>query len=686
MAVTVPTEWQAPSADASEQYRLGWIDESVQQGNAFNQSQRGAKDWRTAFDLLSGVDSSNTAVDYRSRLSGKRLKTNIRTAISGLANIRPIWGFHAGDAFKTYAEALNRTTWALYLEGYWDQDVKEALWWAAGTGGGFMRPVYRRNVQGDGNIFLDVYGTPSVLPVQIPRNGDYNGAYVVTLMDEMPIFEAHWRFPLFQDRLKPTSSRYWHASEIREAAKRNALRKLVDWFRRPTGSDNLTDQYIPIRVTTINDLSLNTTNHRIAMGQPGSSWEYEVPFYGEEISNGAGGVRKADENDIRIYPQRRVIISSEKCIMYDGPGFNWDGELDLTQFTVDKLPWEPTGFSMVHDGGEIQQSLDFIDRASMDKIRAQMDPSLAYPMGGVTKQEAEDFDPFAPRQRVGYDEQSVDQPFKLCVPPDVYKIGDEAFKLRANLQDELDYQIGTRDIVEMAKARALSKNLDSLEALMKSYGPIVQDVARGMEKSLGRIGRQIGWRILQYMPTSRLMQYASMETLAMNVWDYDPASIIPSHLPGENPYAEDGVTKRDSGFTKMQRAKWFAKNIRFFLMPHSVHEATQTTFRLGLLQLRGRGYPVSASTVMEAFEIPNVGKPQGNTEQERFYSEKEEDITKAARMQKIVQEMGMEMGLGGAPQAPNAGGPKKTGRPNSDKAPAHQEVKGDGRPVISTSQ
>jgi hypothetical protein len=683
MTVTAPKEWQAPSPDASEEYRLGWLKEATEQGSAFNESQRGFTDWREAFAILSGCSSGKAkdAVDYHSQLSGRRLKTNIRTAISGLANIRPLWGFHAAKDYAPYAAALNKTCWALYLENYWDQDIKECLWWAAATGGGFMRPVYRRNIQGEGNIYLDSFGTPSVLPVQLPRNGDYNGAYIVTLLEELPIFEAHWRWPLFQDRIKPTTSRYWHAPQIRGASKQNAMRRVLDWFRR-NGEDKLSDQYAPIRWTTINDCSINLTSRRIHMGQPGASWEYEVPYLGEEIPDGAGGTRFADENDCKIYPQRRVMCSSDNCIMYDGPGFNWDGDLDLTQFTMDRLPWEPIGFSMIHDGAELQKSIDEIDRSAMNKIRAQMDPSLAYPIGGVTKQEAEDFDPFAPRQRIGYDEQAVDQPFKLCVPQEVYQIGGEAFKLREVLIEELDYQVGTRDLVEMGKARALAKDMDSMEKLLKSYGPIVQDIARAMERSIGRVGRQVGWRIIQYMPTARLMQYADIETLAMGCWDFDPASIVPSHSRGENPFEEDGVTPRASMWTKMQRAKQFAKNIRMIIMPHSLHEYAQVSYKLGLTQLRGRGFPIAAATVMEAFEIPDVAKPAGNTEQERFYSEKEDEIVHAARLQKIVQEMGVEQGLA---IPPGAGGPKPTGRPPSNKQPAHQAQKDGGRPIISTS-
>jgi hypothetical protein len=672
----IPREWQAPPAEAPEGKKLGWINEANEQGSAWVENQRGFRDWNAALDLLSGDGDPKSG-----KLSGRRLKTNIRTAISGLSNIRPLWGGHAAEAYASYAAALNKTCWSLYLEGSWDQDIKSALTWAAGTCSGYLRPVYRRNMQGAGNIEIDSFGQPSVLPVQITRDGDFQKAYIVTLLEEVPIYEAHWRFRRFQDRLKPTSSRYWYSKFIRKASEKNALKRMADWFKgRDQGK--LTDQYIPLRWTTINDLTINDTGKRIPMGEVGSSWYYEVPSYGDEIPDGAGGMRTADENDCLLYPQRRVIISSEDCVMYDGPGFNWHGELDLIQLCVDKWPWEPIGFSMFHDGWALQRALDEIDNVGMRKVRAQGDPALAYPEGGVTRLEAEQFDPLEPGKRVGYDEQATDTPFKLPMPLESLIIGSDSFQMRQILQEELDYQMGTRDIIELAKARALGKDMDSIEKMIAANGPIVQDIQRMMEKSLTIVGRQVFSLILQYMGSSRIMQYADPATLEMKVFDYDPTSIIPSHLEGEDPHEEDGFTPRPSMYTKMQRAKAFNKNIRFFFMPHSIHQWVQMSFRLGVMQLKARGLPISAYTVMNAWEIPNLKKPEGNHEQEMWKAEQEDEIMFKARMAQILQGLGIDPSVMGG----GAGGPKKTGRPSSDQAPPHQETRAGGRPVVSTSQ
>ena len=363
--------------------------------------------------------------------------------------------------------------------------------------------------------------------------------------------------------------------------------------------------------------------------------------------------------------------------MYDGPAFNWHGELDMIPFTVDKWPWEPIGFSMIEDGWELQKAVDVIDRGTMDKVIADLDRPLGYDMNAVSKREAMEFDPMERRGRIAYDGSMVDKPFTSPVPEEVYRIQESTLRVRENFQNELDYITQTRDIVELGKARALGKGMDQLEALISAQGPIVKDISRNMEMSLGRVGSQVGWLILQYMDTGRIMQYVGPENMVQEIFDYDPSSIVPSHMPGENP-VDSNQQPIPSAHSRLTRARWFAGNLRFFLLPHSVHEMEQMTERLLLLQLRQRGAPISWSTIMKACSVPDTADPKsGSTEQERFYSEKEDEISHMARLQQILKSMGIEGPPGGAPHA--------GGRPPTGQAPPKLTKKGDGRPVISES-
>lgn len=681
-------EWQVPSSSAPESRKLGWINESCQEGEAWHKNQRGYTDWHRSLDILSGCHNERDVHAYRSSLSGNRLKINIQVAISGLSSIRPWGGYQAGKDFERFANFMNMTTRALYLEGFWDQDIKRALQWTAVTNTGFVRPVYRRSMagQGHGNIELDTFGMASVLPNQMPASGDFQKAYVVTLMDEKPIWEAHGMFPDYQDRLRPTSSRYWYSNQIRQAAKGNMFQRMNPFAKK--GDSGLSDNLIPIRYSTINDLSVNTTGSTIPMGEPGSPWSYDVPGYNTDIPagldfNGNPVFRKATAHDARMYPFRRLIISSESCVLYDGPAFNWHGELDLIPFCLDSWPWEPMGYSMVHDGYSIQKAIDQIDRGTMDKINADMDRPLAYNQNAVSKREANQVDLMQPRQRVAFDGDAVDKPFTQIAPDDVYKVSPQSLEFKQSLKDDLDYTLQTRDIVELGKARALGKGMDQLEALINANGPRVKDMSREMEKSVVSLARQVKFLVLQFMDTARMIPYLT-EANVPQIFDYNPSSLVPSHLPGETTHAPgpEGEMLIGSPTPRVQRARWFAQNLQFTLTPHSIHELHQMTYRLMLMQLRQRGFHIAECDILEANDIPDVKRAPGNTTQDRYNSEQEDELQQKVRIAQMAAGMGIDVGalLGGG-----GGPPKPEGRPPTAQASPQLKVKGDGRPVISES-
>lgn len=681
---TVIKSWQAPTWYAREADKIAWINESCQEGANWNKNQRGYDDWQKGLDIIAGRIPRDKTMQYRSQLTSNRLKTNVRVTVEGLSSIRPWGGFRSYDAYQKQALFMNSTTRALYLNGFWDQSIKEALQWASVTNSGYIRPVYRRNMggRGKGNIELDAFGQPSVLAVQMPANGDLQQAYAVTLLDEKPIWMAHGMFPDFQDRLRPTSSKYWYAAEIRGAASANNARQ--PWWnpfrRRQVTGNELSDCLIPIRYTTINDLSINTTGKTIPMGEPGSPWAYDVPAKGAQIQLASGQFREATINDARMYPFRRLIISSENCCMYDGPAFNWHGELDLIQLCLDRWPWEPTGFGLVHDGYPMQEAIDSIDRGIMDKINADMDRPLAYDINAVSKREANVVDLMQPRQRIGFDGSAVDKPFTQIAPDDVYHVSAESLAFRKELQQDMDYTLQTRDIVELSKARALGKGIDQLEALLAANGPLVKGMSRSMEKSVCQIANQVKYLTCQYMDTSRLIPYineAGLET----VFDYDPSSLIPSHLPGEPTEQNgDGGTKIPvaSPTQRVERARWWAESLVFTLTPHSIHEIHQMTYRLMLLQMKQRGIHIAECDIMEANDIPDVERAPGTTTQERFWSEKKREIEWMAKMQETVAGSGIDV------QAVMSG-QRTPGRPPTAQAAPQLQQKGDGRPVVSES-
>lgn len=708
-------EWQVPPAAAREDYKIGWINEQCEEGQSWLRSQRGYADWKKAFDTLAGRAEVAAIPAYRSQLTTGRLKRNVKEIVGACANIRPIWAYSSDNpGFQEQANMMNKTTRAIYLENFLDYGIKRTLQWSAATCTGWLRPVYKRNMfgTGRGSIQFLSYGAASVLPAQLPANNDWQEAYAVTLLEEFPIAMAHGMFPEYQERLKPTKSMFWYSADIRKAAKGNLFQRIFGTWRRQQNA-LLSDLYIPIRYTTILDLTVNRTGNPIKMGpwqvnestkrpEPAASWSYEVPTVGQQItvgttSDGKPVTRPASVTDARLYPNRRLIISSDDCVMYDGPSFNWHGELDLIPFTLDDWAWEAIGLSVVRDGYNIQQATDEIDRGTMDKIRAGLDLPLGYDINSVAKKEADMFDPMQPRARIGFDGTLGEEPFKPVTPPEVWKIDPSSLEFRRILIETGDYQLAINDIQQLAKARALGGDADNFEKVMQADGPIVRDISRNVERGLARAGNQVKYLILQYETTRRIMQYVGPNNITQATLDFDPDSLVPSHMPDEfiinKTTGKSQAPDWTSIFSKMQRARAFADNLRFFLLPHSVHEIAQMSYKLGLIQLRKAGVQIDSQTIAEAWNLDLGANFAGNTPWERYFEEQEKMAEHAIKIKLIVDAIqaqgvaptpAMLAALAALKTGPGMGG--QEGRPSTfNESPTLESKDGGARSTISTS-
>ena len=93
---------------------------------------------------------------------------------------------------------MSKTAKAIYLESFVDRAIKGRPAVRRGdSGAGFIYPFYSRSMfgAGDGEFVFMALGQPDVLPMQLPRERDYQNAYIVTLAIPMGVAEAHARFP-----------------------------------------------------------------------------------------------------------------------------------------------------------------------------------------------------------------------------------------------------------------------------------------------------------------------------------------------------------------------------------------------------------------------------------------------------------------------------------------------------------
>lgn len=698
--------WQVPPAMAADSLKIGWLDDCTEDGQSWLKSQRGYSDFRKALDTLSGRDgAARPPAVYRSQLNPNRLKRDVREVIGTLAKLRPMWGYYSENkGFADQAQMFNQVSKAWYLKTFADRKIREALQFAAATCRGWAIPGYSRDMYGTGHgeIKLESYGSPSVLPTQLPASGDWQSAYAVTILKELPVAMAHGMFPTKQHLLKPSSSRYWYSSDsVRKASQGNILQRIFGQARSASARESITSSLVPIRYTYVIDLAINTTGStqnskkgiRIPMGEPGSSWAYDVPFIGEQIpmgrdmKTGAPLFRTATETDARLYPHRRLLISSDTAMLYDGPAFDWHGMFPGVSFCVDDWAWEPLGFSLVHEGYELNEAIKTVVRGNMDKIVSQLDPALAFDTNATSMAEARKFDPMQPRARVGFDGTAIEgEPFRQVIPPDVYKVSPESITMIEYLQSAMDDQLGVRDAMALAKMRSVG-SMDEMEKVLEANGPIIEDISRNMEPPMRDLGVMLKYLIMQYYTTPRVMQIVGIDGITPLTFDYDPSSLVPSHAPGED------VDAGPSALSPRERARILADNLQFFILPNSLHEMSQMVQKLGLIQLKKAGVKIDSQTIAEAWNIPSYGTLDGNTVLERVQSETMLDLENAARAEAI----GQALGLGGPPGGPSgpgnpppgapAPGKQPEGRPSTDSAPPALASKDNGaRSTITTSK
>ena len=697
--------WQCPNFEAPDAKKLGFCKQAIESGRKWVEDQCSSEDLKRALDILSGKSGSSLSGKWASITTGD-LKRAIREIVETLADIRPFWGYQTdNDAFRDEANMMNKVTKSVYLESFVDRSLRDALQFAAVSGGGFIYPYYSRSKfgSGEGEFVFKALGQPDVLPVQMGRDRNYQKAYIVTLRVVTGVAEAHARFPLFQSKLQPFAQKQYGKTTGGGTRKSDKAR----WQMHSI--ETQLEQFCDIYYTYILDLRINygmlddqgkpilgedgnPVGKELEMGQEGTSWYYKVPYVGqmiERFEDGRMQSRAATEEDCRVYPQRRLMISCDQALMYDGPAFDMHGMVPLIPFYLDDWAWEGTGYSLFRGTASTQDAIDDLLRSIYRVAMARVNMSKSYNTditsgdkgAKVSSRQAEAIDPFDTNMTFGVDGDVKEPVFRPPLPEWCYQIPETTFKTIEVLQQSIAKQLGLDQIQSLQKLKA---NIDDPQKLLDAEGPVVTGTSRSMEMGLRDLGEIQKYNILQYLTTPRVMQYVGATGVAPEVFDYDPSMITPSHLPGEETINASTGEPVPSKTDAMTRLKNFAKNLRFFITPHSLHYIAQKEQKLNLLALLGKGVPVDPETIASQFDLPNWGSIEGSTIKEKIFNWAKEQLTEKAELAKLEK----ALGLGPPPEEQGKGQGAGGGRPSSNKKPPKAKQKGKasgGRVVLSTS-
>lgn len=692
MSILVPNDWKIPERTRTDDAILGWVREAVQQGRNDQKLQRPYTDMGEALNIIAGLDGEKIP-SYRSDVRMNRAKRQIREVVATLSDLRVLGGFQTDnrDLYKQ-AGVLNSLARGWYLNTFADRSMRAIMQYAAVLGTGYGRPIYKRDqwIAGRGDIYIEPYGPEEVLFVQLPRDNDFQRAYAVIIIQEVPIAMAHAMYPAYQHVLVPDRMT---PSLIQRGLK--AVQKWLSPALNVAGPQRRDEMVISPTVDMFHiyvlDGTVNNSGQTVPMGKPGTSWFYEVPSMGADIPagrNSAGQViyRKAEREDCMLYPLRRLIVATDRAKLYDDTGPDWHGKVPLVKFTVDDWPWEQLGFSIVRDIAPLQRAKIDNLRAIQDKVQVGLQPPLAYDTNAVSKSHAERLDTRRPNQKIGINAQMNEQPFRPVLTPEYYRVDPVALEVNNTYDEMMDHQIGIRDIAAFAKAR-MGGNPDAMEKFLELAGPIVKDISRGMERSVRDLYEMVKSGFFQYYTAPRRVQMLGEDGVTEQDMDFEPGNMVPSHMPDEVP--TEGASKK----TMLERARHYCQNFYFHITPYSLHNITQMSQKLLYLQLQRAGFPLDPWTLAESCQVPNFGPPPKGTTNviERWMAWQDIQSEHLVEMQqKIAAITGQLMPAGAQPPGGMGpkGGPTSTGgrAPTAQTAPRIQQKDGGARSTIRESK
>jgi hypothetical protein len=682
MAISM-SDYRCPPAAASEDTKVGWFREIVSQGEQWLKQQRAYPSIDEALDLILSPPTEAIPEDM-SRVRVPRAKRQIRELVSIMANLRPTAANKTDNpAYYDHAAVFNKIDKWWWYNAFADRSFREGFQETAVTGTGYIGHSWDPDFHGPGrgDIRTDVWGAREVYLINPPRDHDLQRCYCVITVSRVPIHLVWAKYPLRAAEIAPDhGAKAWtrKGMDYVQSFMTSPLRALSGFQTTQEDRDDIFPT-CDVYEATIYDQSINTTGHDVTMGKPGTSWEYTVPSYGSEIATGTFGwegvplFRKATVEDARLYPLRRRMIATSRVVLEDDTSPWWHGLVPLTRFRFDDWPWEALGFSLVRDVKAIEEDNNHLMRGITDAATIRLAPPMVADENLVSERLANRWNPRQPRQMYRLN-MSMGEPIKPILPTNYADLPAYIPVWVQQMEERQDHIMGVRDLVAMAKARQIPSE-GTIEKILEMAGPLAQDMTRNMERGMRDLGEFRRYLNLQFRSVKRSLQILGKAGVPEDVFDWDPATMVPSHVEGEDP------AKGPSQFSQVERARRHAANFEYYVVPNSMGRLQQMSQKLLLLQLEKAGFPLDPWSKADLYEIDNFGPPPegANNIIERWIAWQHILAELQAEGAQAQEAAAQGMGPTGAPPAPR-------GRPNVNRrAPRLAQKDGGTRSTITTS-
>jgi hypothetical protein len=588
---------------------LGWITEAVQEGDLTNRQDPAFEMADKGMRYIIGEQQAaqQPSLNYIPFAVINKSRKATQAHVSALTDVKPVFGFRAmNPQFTFHGELLNKLTVAWWLESMADMTLGDCIKYSLGGGTGDLCVEWDTGAsfgQGDHRIIAkDFRDTLPIRPSSDPNPQLWQG---VVFREAHSINAMRQKYPMYSNAfiaapdglLTTIMSRFRHVIAKLQTPASDTLSGLAGIpAARPVRPGD-----VVLYRTYLNDLTRNTTNKPIVMGDPTANWAYIV------------------EPGALLYPQKRLIVSTPELILYDGPNPYWHSMYPFARLRLWSVPWCFLGLSLLHDTIPIQDAINDSMKDLRLGLKQWTNPDTQFDKQSVSKSFQTAFDPQRPGKKIGLTMLGSPsrEPYKKMEgpAPQVLQLLLETYR---QLCTEHDEQTGVANLQALMQLRQMP-GADTIQKYYEAMTPELRQEGRNVEGFLRDVAQMHKFNIFQFQTSARRINILGDAALALEDFDFDPDTLVPSMQPFDTQVDpatgmlvqvpnKQYLPSLDASKPRNERAKAFAKMFVFTVAPNSILAMATQERKMMNFQLARMGY-LDFWSLHESLETPNVGNP-----------------------------------------------------------------------------
>lgn len=570
---------------------LGWIAEAIQEGDRLLQSDPSYDCIERSMAYVSG-DQRKDPLKRPSYLPNVMVNQTAKSAaihISALTDLRPVYAFRVGNpAFEPHAGLLNQLTLAWWLLRMIDLDLADGIIYALVGGTGDYEVLYDPGLVGGGDIVLRARDPRDTLPIRPTTTRslqDWEGiilrdAYTPNVLNaQYPILAKMGAFVTSPETLPKTKGRLRTSVSAKLSTPADTLSGLSGAHTQRAGVPT-----VDVYRVWLKDRSKNLSSEPRPMGRPGTNWSYSVP---------PGGY---------LYPRGRLIVSTERAIISDGPSPYWHGLFPIARLKLLALPWQILGIPLFNDLLPLQDAINDTVNDVLMTLKQWTHRGSVYDENAVPRTLMQTFDSRKPNWRVMVNPMAATtgKPFELVGGPDLPIWTLDFLNL---MFQKFDERAGSPNLTALMQLQQMP-GADTIEAYHKALTPEIKHESRMVEACLRDVAEMVKSNMFQFYSLQKRLALLGDAGMTLADLDLDPGNLIPAMEPGKPGY----LPGLDASIDLDRRAQEFLKLFQFYCTPNSILAIESKIEEMKAIQLTRMGY-MDFWTMHEKLHTANVGTP-----------------------------------------------------------------------------